>query len=74
MIKISTKRIDIECVSKIGCLTGTHVKLASAEYYIKDVSSRLKILSGIIDVKKECVKKREKVKSIASACNREESS
>jgi len=53
LIKVATKRTTMEYVKKIGYLTGTYVKLASEEYYIKDISKRLKIPSGMIDIKKE---------------------
>ena len=52
-IKIATKRTIIEYVNKMGYLTGTYVKLASAEYYINDISTRLNLAPGTIDIKKE---------------------
>ena len=71
LIKISTKRIDMEHVSKIGCLTETCVKLVLAECYIEDISSRLKILSGMIDVKKECTFEKGKRSKAFSVCTTE---
>ena len=53
LIKVSTKRSDFEHVNKVGHLTGTHVKLASEEYYINDISKRLKLKDGTINIKKE---------------------
>jgi len=53
LIKISTKRTMMEYANKIGYLTGTYVKLASEEYYINDISRRLKLSAGMLDIKKE---------------------
>ena len=52
-IKVTTRRTTMEYVNKIGYLTGTYVKLASSEYYIEDINSRLGISNGIVDIKKE---------------------
>jgi len=40
-IKIATKRTIMEYINKIGYLSGTYIKLALAEYYIDDISTRL---------------------------------
>ena len=53
LIKVSTKRTMMEYANKIGYLTGTYDKLAPVEYYMNDISRRLKLSEGIIDVKKE---------------------
>ena len=56
----------MECVNKIGHLTGIHVKLASEKYCIKDISERLKLLSGVIDIEKEYTcEKRKRSKALS---------
>ena len=51
LIKVSTKRTVVEHASKIGYFTGTCVKLASKDYYVKDVNKRLKLTSEMINIK-----------------------
>jgi len=52
-IRISTKRMNIEYTKRIGFLTGPYVRIASSVYYFFDIKKKLKIGTGIIEVKKE---------------------
>ena len=53
-IRVTSKNTIMECATKIGFLTGTHVKIASTKYYVEEVKERLQVQENLIDVKKEC--------------------